>query len=99
MNPLREIPLNADGVALIPFFREPKAYPAYSLADVLSGRIPAGTFKDKAVLVGEYGTLIHDQHFSPVDLGKTMPGVEFHANFLDALITGKFLRSLSPTEL
>lgn len=28
-----------------------------------------------------------------------MPGVEFHANFLDALITGQFLRSLSPVEL
>lgn len=28
-----------------------------------------------------------------------MPGVEFHANFLDALITGQFLRSLSVVEL
>ena len=27
-----------------------------------------------------------------------MPGVEFHANFLDALITGKFLRPLTSTE-
>ena len=53
----------------------------------------------KAVLVGEYGTLIHDEHFSPADLGKVMPGVEFHANFLDALITGKFLRGLSSVEL
>lgn len=54
VNPLRTIPLDADGVALIPFFREPKTYPAYSLADVLSGKVPAGTFKGKAVLVGEY---------------------------------------------
>lgn len=36
VNPLRSIPLNSDGVTLIPFFREPKTYPAYSLADVLS---------------------------------------------------------------
>ncbi|MFZ3232539.1 MAG: CHASE2 domain-containing protein, partial [Patescibacteria group bacterium] len=50
-------------------------------------------------MVGEYGTLIHDEHFSPADLGKAMPGVEFHANFLDALITGQFLRSLTPTEI
>lgn len=49
--------------------------------------------------MGEYGTLIHDEHFSPADLGKVMPGVEFHANFLDALITGKFLRGLSTGEL
>lgn len=98
VNPLRSIPLNSDGVTLIPFFREPKTYPAYSLADVLSGKVPAGTFKGKAVLVGEYGTLIHDEHFSPADLGKAMPGVEFHANFLDALITGQFLRSLTTAE-
>lgn len=54
VNPLRTIPLDSDAVALIPFFREPKTYPAYSLSDVLSGKVPAGTFKDKAVLVGEY---------------------------------------------
>ena len=99
VNPLRSIPLRSDSSALIPFFREPKQYPAYPLSDVLSGKVPKGTFSGKAVLVGEYGTLIHDEHFSPADLGKVMPGVEFHANFLDALITGKFLRGLSPAEL
>lgn len=98
VNPLRSIPVNHDGVALIPFFKEPKTYPAYSLSDVLSGKVPAGTFRGKAVLVGEYGTLIHDEHFSPADLGTAMPGVEFHANFLDGLITGQFLRTLSTTE-
>jgi adenylate cyclase len=98
VNPLRKIPTNSEGTALIPFFREPKEFPAYSLSDVLSGKIPNGTFKDKAVLVGEYGTLIHDSHFSPVDFGTKMPGVEFHANFLEGLFSGQFLRPLSKIE-
>lgn len=98
INPLRSVPVAGDKSALIPFFREPKTYPAYSLSDVLAGKHPKDAFKGKAVLVGEYGTLIHDSHFSPVDLGAPMPGVEFHANFLDGIITGKFLRPLSDAE-
>ncbi len=35
VNPLRSIPVDSDRLALIPFFREPKEYPAYSLVDVL----------------------------------------------------------------
>lgn len=95
----RSIPMRADGSALIPFFREPEEFPAYSLSEVLAGNFPKGTFQDKAVLIGEYGTLIHDSHFSPVDPGEAMPGVEFHANFLEGLFSGKFLRAPSEATL
>ncbi|MDQ1343569.1 MAG: Adenylate/guanylate cyclase protein [Patescibacteria group bacterium] len=98
VNPLRSIPVDDESSVLIPFFREPKEYPAYSLSDVLAGKYPKDAFRGKAVLVGEYGTLIHDSHFSPVNLGVAMPGIEFHANLLDGLITGKFLRHFSDVE-
>ena len=67
VNPLTRVPVDSRNVALIPFFRLPERFPTYSLKDVLDGKVPKGTFKDEAVLVGEYGTVIQDTHFSPVD--------------------------------
>lgn len=90
INPLKRVPLK-DGRILIPFFHLPRWYPSYSLIDILEDRIPASVFQDKIVLVGEYGTLIHDEFLSPIDPYNPMPWVEFHANMLDGLITGRFL--------
>lgn len=90
LNPLRQIPLSS-GLILIPFFHLPEWYESYSLIDVLEDRVPASVFAGKIVLVGEYGTLIHDAYLSPIEPNKPMPWVEFHANMLDALITGRFL--------
>lgn len=91
INPLKKIPLD-NGLLLIPFFHLPEWYPSYSLIDVLENKnIPPWTFNGKIVLVGEYGTLIHDAYLSPIDPNNPMPWVEFHANMLDSLLTGKFL--------
>lgn len=90
INPLKNIPLN-NGQILIPFSHNPEGYPSYSLMDVLDGNIPEGAFSGKIVLVWEYGTLIHDAFLSPIDPDRSMPGVEFHANMLDGILTGTFL--------
>ncbi len=73
INPLRKLPLDSDGFVRIPFFRKPETFPSISLVDVLDHKYDPSFFKDKIVLVGEYGTLIHDAHFSPVDFGHAMP--------------------------
>ena len=99
INPLRSIPLNPEWSALIRFFHPPEGYPSYSLIDVLEDRIDPAIFRDKFVLIGEYGTLIHDTHFSPIDHNIAMPGVEFHANMLDSILQGKFLRDQTDREL
>lgn len=99
INPLRSLPINSEWSALIRFFRPPEGYPSYSLIDVLEDRIDPGVFRDKLVLIGEYGTLIHDAHFSPIDHNIAMPGVEFHANMLDGILQGKFLREQTDREL
>lgn len=99
INPLRSIPLNPEWSALIRFFHPPEGYPSYSLIDILEDRIDPAIFHDKFVLIGEYGTLIHDAHFSPIDHNIAMPGVEFHANMLDSILQGKFLRDQTDREL
>lgn len=82
---------------LIKFFRPPEDYPSYSLSDVLNDRVPKEKIAGKAILVGEYGTLIHDAYTSPVDPERQMPGVEFHANLLDSLIQNSPLEKQGDT--
>lgn len=99
ITPLRQVPVDSEGNSLIRFFHPPEGYPSYSLIDVLDGNIDPRVFNGKIVLIGEYGTLIHDAYFSPLDSTKSMPGIEFHANMLDSLIQGKYLTSLSDTSV
>lgn len=99
LTPVRSIPLDADGNMLIRFFNPPEKYPSISMIDVLTADSPEKKtemerlFSGKIVLIGEYGTLIHDDHFSPVDTRVKMPGVEFHANMIDTLLQYKTLRA------
>ena len=99
ISPLKQIPLDQNGNIVIRFFNPPSGYPSMSMIDVLDAKTPEELhkldefFAGKIVLIGEYGTLIHDEHFSPVNTGLNMPGVEFHANVLDGLLNNKTLIS------
>jgi adenylate cyclase len=52
-------------------------------------------FENKIVLIGEDGSIFHDEMDSPY-AGMKMPWVELHANMIDALLQKKFLRELDP---
>lgn len=54
-------------------------------------------FAGKIVLIGEDGTILHDEIESPVTRSM-MPGVELHANMIDGLLQDKLLREY-PTVL
>ena len=105
ISPLRSVPLDESGNALIRFFNPPSGYETMSMIDVLRAKTPEeiakmqSFFRDKIVLVGEYGTLIHDDHFSPVDTRQKMPGVEFHANMIDGLLQAKTLSNQSTVSM
>lgn len=91
INPLRSIPIDSDQNVRIKFFKPPEGYESYSLSDILHDRVPKEKIAGKAILVGEYGSLIHDAFLSPVDPVNQMPGVEFHANLLDGLLQDRAL--------
>lgn len=97
LSPIQSLPLDASWNMMIRFFNEPEKYSSVSMIDVLNAKTPEelqklqAFFSDKIVLIGEYGTLIHDDHFSPVDTRGKMPGVEFHANMLDGILQNKTL--------
>ncbi len=58
-----------------------------SAADVLAGRLPADSLKDKIVLVGTTAPGLLDLRVTPV--GQVYPGVEAHANLLSAWLDDK----------
>jgi adenylate cyclase len=72
-------------------YRGPReAYPYYSIADVVGGKLKAGTFRDKIVVVGASATGIADLRTPPYG-GITYPGVELHANVIDNLLNRQSL--------
>lgn len=63
------------------------SYRYVSAADVLAGRLPANSLKDKIVLVGTTAPGLLDLRVTPV--GQVYPGVEAHANLLSAWLDDK----------
>ena len=66
------------------------SYAYVSLADVVRGKFPAGTFRGKLVLVGASATGIGDLRTTPFG-GLDFPGVEIHANVIDNILNRDFL--------
>ena len=83
---------------LIPFAGPPGHFPRFSYQEVLRGDGKAlAAFRHKYVLVGVTATGISDVLPTPVSgLGQPMPGVEYNANVLDALLQGLTIRPLAP---
>ncbi len=84
------IPTNERGELLINFYGPRHTFPYYSLSDVLLGRIPPQTFKDKILLLGFTSTVYQDVHSVPFQEG-TFPGVEVHATIVENILRQDFL--------
>lgn len=65
-----------------------------SAADLLDGK-PSSALKGKLVLLGLTAIDAGDRVFTPVSDRLPMPGVELHANLVDAIIEGRSLRTVS----
>lgn len=79
----------------IPFLGPPGHFHTLSYALVLTGNYPAGLFKNKVVLVGATAAGMGDRLSTPVSgLAEGMPGVEVHANALEAFRNQHFIRPM-----
>ena len=87
------IPIDDRVSALVPFRGYGGArggsFKYISASDVLAGRLPVASLKDKIVLVGTTAPGLVDLRVTPV--GETYPGVEILANVLSGLLDGKVL--------
>ena len=84
-----EVPTKESGQLLINYLGPPRTFPHYSIAEILSGKIPPETFRDKIVLVGATAVGIYDLRVTP--FSSTFPGVEIHATVIDNILHQNFL--------
>jgi serine phosphatase RsbU (regulator of sigma subunit)/CHASE2 domain-containing sensor protein len=91
-----ELPLQSDG-SLHPYFgpHDPERF--ISAEDVLSGKAAPELLRDKLVLVGMTGLGLLD--FQATPLGERIPGVEVHAQILEQIFDGVYLRRPSAAAL
>ncbi|MBI4148128.1 adenylate/guanylate cyclase domain-containing protein [Candidatus Woesearchaeota archaeon] len=69
------------------------SFETVSLTDVLHMRVESSSFTDKIVLIGSTAPDLHDDHLAPTSAGVPVPGVEIQANFVQMLLTRRFLSS------
>lgn len=81
---------DAQAQVLIPFPAPHGRVHAVSAADVLAGRLPAGSLAGRAVIVGPSAAGTGDRRLTP--MGLMQPGVELHANLLWGLATDRLAR-------
>ena len=86
----RRIPLK-NGSLLVNFAGPPGTYPTYSAARVPLGDYPAGTFRDKIVLIGATSPTLQDVYPTPFSSQHRMPGVEIIANAVDTILNERYL--------
>jgi adenylate cyclase len=85
----RFIPTDENGQLFINYLGPPKTFPHFSISDILSGKLPKGTFKEKLVLVGATAMGTHDLRSTP--FSPLYPGVEIHATVIDNILTQNFI--------
>lgn len=85
----RLIPTDESGRLFINYRGPGQTFPTHSISDILAGRLPAGTFRDKIVIVGATAIGIGDIRTTP--FGPVFPGPEVHANAVDNLLAGDFI--------
>jgi adenylate cyclase len=85
----RFIPTDERGQLLVNYLGPAKTFEYVSITDILRGTVPAGTFKDRVVLIGATAIGTHDLRTTP--FGPVYPGLEVHATVVDNIVTGRFM--------
>jgi len=87
LEPVNRPPVDSHGFWYLPFCGGPgDFYESISVADLISGEVPADYFAGKVVLIGPYAPGLQDSYVSAADRAQPMYGVEFHANAIQALL-------------
>jgi adenylate cyclase len=87
------LPLDSRGRVRVNYLGPRGTFPTISAADVMAGRVPPGTFRDKIVLIGPNGSANIDKAITPFD--PLLPGVELHATVIHNLLHGEGLTPVS----
>jgi adenylate cyclase len=92
-----DIPVDASGSYYIGYTGRSGWYHPLSFSDVYEGKVPLSYFNNKIVLIGMYAHgAARDWHFTAIDGDFATNGVEIHANMLQQMLEGEFLRDMHP---
>ncbi len=83
------IPTDEYGRMLINYRGPDRTFPMYSISDILDRTMPAGTFKNKIVLIGATAIGIYDLRVTP--FSSNMAGIEKHASVVDNILHKDFI--------
>jgi len=83
-------PLDVRDRSLLNYAGGAGTFPHVSAVDLLQGRVPPETIRDRVVFVGSTALATYDLRVTPVS--PVFPGVEKHANVAGNLLNGRFLR-------
>lgn len=84
------IPVDDDGRMLVNFRRGTDPFPYYSVSDIINHVIAPEKLAGKIVLVGASAHGLGDRGVTPVN--GYMPRIEIHANAIDNIVQGDFIR-------
>jgi len=84
------IPVDDSGRMLVNFRRGASPFPYYSISDVINHLVAPQKLAGKIVLIGATAHGLGDRGVTPVN--PDMPRVEIHANAIDNIIQGDFIR-------
>ena len=87
----RDVPLTEGNAMRINFVGGADRFRSLSYRDVIDGTFDPAIVRGKIVLIGETATGTGDRHLTPI-ASTPLPGVYLHANALDTLLRGRFLR-------
>ena len=92
-----EIPVDPRNRMLIDWFGPPGTFLTVSAADLLSGKVPQASIRDRIVFVGATAAGIYDLRVTPVS--PVLPGVEKHATVAANILMRRFLQRPDWVEL
>lgn len=69
-----------------------------SAADVIAGKVPRTKIAGKIVFVGATAATLGDVKTAPVNKSSDLPGVMFHANAANTILTGTYLEPVSDSQ-
>jgi adenylate cyclase len=92
-----EIPVDPRNRMLIDWLGPPGTFLTVSAADLLSGKVPATSIRDRIVFIGATAAGIYDLRVTPVS--PVLPGVEKHATVAANILAGRFLQRPDWVEL
>ena len=89
---LQAAPLPGKDSFLVNYQGGPQSFATIPYYQVLNGEIKPDVFAGAIVLLGATSPILHDVFPTPFATSGEMPGVEIHANMLETLFQGSWLR-------